>query len=48
MTFGGSFIVDGFARFMKVLALIGSAAAIVLSLDYLAAERPGEVRVSRS
>jgi NADH-quinone oxidoreductase subunit N len=37
--FGGSFVLDGFARFLKVLAFIGSAAAIVLSLDYLAAEK---------
>ena len=33
-TFGGSFVVDDFARFMKVLALVGSAAAIALSTDY--------------
>jgi NADH-quinone oxidoreductase subunit N len=33
--FGGSFIVDGFARFLKALALIGSAVVIVLSLDFL-------------
>ncbi len=33
-TFGGSFIVDDFARFLKILALIGSAAAIAMSLDY--------------
>jgi NADH-quinone oxidoreductase subunit N len=38
-TFGGSFVVDDFARFLKVLAFIGSAFAIVLSLDYLAVER---------
>jgi NADH-quinone oxidoreductase subunit N len=37
-TFGGSFIVDDFARFMKVLVLIGSAAAIIMSSDYFAAE----------
>ncbi len=37
-TFGGSFIVDDFARFMKVLVLIGSAAAIAMSSDYFAAE----------
>jgi NADH-quinone oxidoreductase subunit N len=36
-TFNGSIVVDDFARFWKVLALIGSAAAIALSLDYLAA-----------
>jgi NADH-quinone oxidoreductase subunit N len=34
--FGGSFIVDGFARFLKVLALVGSAFAIVMSLQFLA------------
>ena len=38
-TFDGSFIVDDFARFLKVLALIGSAAAILLSLDYVKRER---------
>jgi NADH-quinone oxidoreductase subunit N len=38
-TFGGSFVVDDFARFLKILAFVGSAAAIVMSLDYLAVER---------
>ncbi|KAB2857762.1 MAG: NADH-quinone oxidoreductase subunit NuoN, partial [Bauldia sp.] len=38
-TFGGSFVVDGFARVLKILSLIGSAATIVLSLDYLVAEK---------
>jgi NADH-quinone oxidoreductase subunit N len=38
-TFGGSFVVDGFARFLKILAFIGSAAAILMSLDYLKLER---------
>jgi len=38
VTFGGSFVVDDFARVMKILALIGSAATIVLAHDYLAAE----------
>ena len=38
-TFGGSFVVDDFARVLKILALIGSAATIVLARDYLAAER---------
>ena len=38
ITFGGSFIVDGFARFMKVLTLLASASAIVLSIDYLRRE----------
>jgi NADH-quinone oxidoreductase subunit N len=37
-TFGGSIIVDDFARFMKVLAIIGSATAIAMSIDYFAAE----------
>src|SRR3954454_17960396 len=35
-TFGGSFIVDDFARFLKILALIGSTATLVLSIEYLA------------
>jgi len=37
--FGGSFVVDAFSRFMKVLALAGSAFAILMSLDYMAAQR---------
>jgi NADH-quinone oxidoreductase subunit N len=39
VTFGGGFIVDDFARVMKVLTLIGSAATIVLARDYLASEK---------
>ncbi len=35
-TFNGSFIVDDFARFLKILALIGSAATLVLSMEFLA------------
>jgi NADH-quinone oxidoreductase subunit N len=35
-TFGGSFIVDDFARFLKILALIGSAATLALSAEFLA------------
>jgi NADH-quinone oxidoreductase subunit N len=35
VTFGGSFIVDDFARFLKVLALIGSVATLVLSAEFL-------------
>jgi NADH-quinone oxidoreductase subunit N len=35
-TFNGSFIVDDFARFMKILSLIGSAATLVLSMEFLA------------
>src|SRR2546429_9172133 len=34
-TFGGSFIVDDFARFLKILALIGSAATLILSAGFL-------------
>ena len=34
---GGSFVMDGFARFMKVLTLIGSGAAILLSIGFLRA-----------
>jgi NADH-quinone oxidoreductase subunit N len=33
-TFNGSFIVDGFSRFMKVLALLGSAATLLMSIDF--------------
>src|SRR5947209_2394916 len=36
--FGGSFVVDRFARFLKLLALTGSAAAILMSLSYLTIE----------
>jgi NADH-quinone oxidoreductase subunit N len=35
-TFGGSFIVDDYARFLKILALIGSIATLVLSRGFLA------------
>ena len=37
--FGGSFLVDDYARFLKMLTLVGSAGALVLSLDYLTLER---------
>ena len=39
VAFGGSFVVDQFARFLKLLALAGSAVAILMSLGYLASER---------
>ena len=39
VTFGGSFVVDGFARFLKLLALTGSATAILMSTNYFAAEK---------
>jgi NADH-quinone oxidoreductase subunit N len=38
VTLGGSFIVDGFAKYMKILALLGSGATIALSTDYLRRE----------
>src|SRR5690606_34484659 len=34
--FSGAFIVDGFARFMKIVVLIGAAGALVLSFDEMA------------
>src|SRR5471030_3212324 len=34
-TFSGGFIVDDFARFLKILALIGSVATLVLSTEFL-------------
>ncbi|MGY2906289.1 NADH-quinone oxidoreductase subunit NuoN [Bradyrhizobium sp. URHC0002] len=34
-TFGGSFIVDDFARFLKTLAIIGSAVTLILSTEFL-------------
>jgi NADH-quinone oxidoreductase subunit N len=38
-TFEGAFVVDGFARFLKILALIGSALAILMSGTYIRAEK---------
>jgi NADH-quinone oxidoreductase subunit N len=46
VTFGGSFIVDEFARFLKILALVGSAAAIAMSIDY--AKREAQERFEYS
>src|SRR5262245_18770586 len=37
--FGGSFELEPYARFLKLLALTGSATAILMSLDYLERER---------
>jgi NADH-quinone oxidoreductase subunit N len=37
--FGGAFVVDTFARVMKVLAFFGSAAALVLSVNFMKNER---------
>jgi NADH-quinone oxidoreductase subunit N len=39
VAFHGAFVVDGFARLMKVLVLLGSAAAIALSVHFMKAER---------
>ena len=39
ITFTGMFIADPFARFMKVLVLLGSILAIVMSLGYIRRER---------
>jgi NADH-quinone oxidoreductase subunit N len=35
--FHGSFVLDGYARFLKVLAFIGSAVAMLMSVEFLAA-----------
>lgn len=35
VTFGGSFIVDDYARFLKVLAIIASAVTLILSREFL-------------
>ena len=37
--FGGSFVLDDYARFLKVLTLVGSAGALLLSIDYLKLEK---------
>jgi NADH-quinone oxidoreductase subunit N len=37
--FGGSFVVDDYARFLKLLALAGSGGALLLSLDWLTLEK---------
>lgn len=39
VAFGGSFVQDSFASFMKMLVLIGSGAAIVMSVGYAETER---------
>jgi NADH-quinone oxidoreductase subunit N len=35
VTFGGSFVVDDFARFVKILAFGGTAVAILMSFDFV-------------
>jgi len=37
--FGGSFVLDDYARYLKILALTGSAGALLLSMDYLKIEK---------
>ncbi|WP_112664149.1 NADH-quinone oxidoreductase subunit NuoN [Microvirga flavescens] len=37
-TMSGSFVIDGFAKFMKTLTLLGSIAGIVLSSDFMRRE----------
>ncbi|HEY6834382.1 MAG TPA: NADH-quinone oxidoreductase subunit NuoN [Pseudolabrys sp.] len=37
--FNGSFVVDDYARFLKLLTLAGSAGTLILSLDYLRVEK---------
>jgi NADH-quinone oxidoreductase subunit N len=39
IVFDGAFINDGFGRFMKVLTLSGSLVTLVMSRDFLAAEK---------
>ncbi|MFC7400360.1 NADH-quinone oxidoreductase subunit NuoN [Chelatococcus sp. GCM10030263] len=36
--FSGSFVVDGFARFMKMLSVVGAAAALLLARDFFRRE----------
>jgi NADH-quinone oxidoreductase subunit N len=38
VTFNGAFVVDGFARFMKLLTLLGAGVAIIMSADYIRRE----------
>ena len=38
VAFGGQFVTDAFAIFVKVLVLLGSAVSIVLALDYIEKE----------
>jgi NADH-quinone oxidoreductase subunit N len=39
VSFNGAFVIDPFARLLKLLVLIGSGVAIVMSVGYLRAER---------
>jgi NADH-quinone oxidoreductase subunit N len=35
IAFGGSFVIDGFSRYLKLLVLVGSIGAILLSVEFL-------------
>jgi len=37
--FNGSYVVDDFSRYLKLLAIVGSAGSLLLSLDYLTVEK---------
>ncbi|KLK94936.1 NADH:ubiquinone oxidoreductase subunit N [Microvirga vignae] len=37
-TMNGSFVIDGFAKFMKSLTLVASAGGVILSMDYMRRE----------
>ncbi len=39
VTFNGAFIVDDFARFLKIITLIGSAVTLIMARHWLAAEQ---------
>jgi len=39
VTFADGFVIDGFARFAKLLVLLGAALGIVMSLDFIERER---------
>jgi len=39
ITFGGAFVMDGFAIVMKILVLLGSATAIVMSMGFMQREK---------
>jgi NADH-quinone oxidoreductase subunit N len=36
--FGGSFVIDGYGRFFKFLTLVGAAAALLMSVDFMRRE----------
>ena len=38
LAFGGSFVIDGFTKFMKLLTLLAAAAAIIMSLNFIRRE----------